>query len=115
MQRLMDVVTDLDPSRPFIPSSMSNYTQYNPQFALAPKDGPYGILLPAEFSRRNPGLLFWNGTRADALRLGFQPEIGSISVPMYDSLRRWMSPAAREAFPGVNVRPGLGVAGRLSR
>ena len=63
-------------------------------FALAPKDGPYGVLLPSEFSRRNPGLRFWNGTRAARLRVGFQPEIGSISVPTFRSLRRWMSPEA---------------------
>ncbi len=88
------------PDRFYIASSMSNYTEYDPAFALAPKDGPYGILLPSEFAERNPGLTFWNGTRADNLEISFQPELGSVTNPSYKSMRRFLSPAALQRFPG---------------
>ena len=79
---------------------MSNYTKYDSTYALAPKDGPYGILLPSDFYERNPGLTFWNGTRAGNLVIGFQPELGSVSTPSYESLQRFMSEDALEHFPG---------------
>ena len=81
---------------------MSNYTDFDPTFALAPKDGPYGILLLSDFYERNPGLTFWNGTRAENLEIGFQPELGSVSTPTYESLRRFMSKDVLEqSFPGA--------------
>ena len=58
---LKSLVSTYDPGRYYITSSMSNYTDYDPNFALAPKDGPYGMLLRADFYERNPGLTFWNG------------------------------------------------------
>jgi hypothetical protein len=64
---------------------MSNYTNYDPEFALAPKDGPYGMLLHADFYEQNPGLTFWNGSRAKELPISFQPELGSASCPTYES------------------------------
>jgi len=91
------------PERFYIPSSMSNYTDFDPNFALAPKDGPYGILLPQDFYVRNPGLTYWNGSRADKLKLSFQPEIGSVSTPTLESLQRFMSPENLARFPGHNT------------
>jgi hypothetical protein len=88
------------PGRFYIPSSMSYYTNFDPTFALAPKDGPYGILLPQDFYTRNPGLVYWNGTRCTNLKLSFQPEIGSVSTPTLESLQRFMSPENLAQFPG---------------
>lgn len=57
----------------------------NRSFSLAFADGPYGMLLPATFYDRNPGLPFKN------ISIGFQPEIGSVSMPTYFGLTRFMS------------------------
>lgn len=87
---------------------MSNHSNFSGKYALAPRDGPYNIMEPSEMFKRNPGLYFWNKSklmRADRLRLAFQPEIGSVSTPTFESLRRFLSPAALEAFP----RPGKSV------
>ena len=99
-----DIIRELDqPGRFYIPSSMSNYTDYDPEYALAPKDGPYGILLDSDFYERNPGLTFWNGSRAQDLVIGFQPELGSVSTPTYESMRRFMSRDTLENhFPGID-------------
>ena len=97
---LPSLIAQYDPGRFYIASSMSNYTNYDPSFALAPKDGPYGILLPSDFYVRNPGLTFWNGTRADQLKLSFQPEIGSVSTPSLESLQRFISQEDLLKFPG---------------
>eukprot|EP00911_Craspedida_sp_UC1_P001301 UC1_evm1s980 len=59
------LVKELDPGRIYIASSMSNYTDFDGTYAVAPKDGPYGFLAPCEFAQRNPGLRFWNHSRAD--------------------------------------------------
>jgi mannosylglycoprotein endo-beta-mannosidase len=98
-----EILQELDqPGRFYIASSMSNYTDFDPAYALAPKDGPYGILLPSDFYERNPGLTFWNGTRAGNLIIGFQPELGSVSTPTYESLQRFISDDALEShFPGA--------------
>ena len=69
---------------------MSNYTKYDPEYALAPKDGPYGYLDPRRFDERNPGLKYWNGSLAATLKVGFQPEIGSSATPVYNSLLRFL-------------------------
>ena len=77
---------------------------FDPAFALAPQDGPYGILDERRFFERNPGL-FYNGTRADNVPVAFQPELGSTSCPEYESLARFMSPAALADFPSEGARP----------
>ena len=84
------LISKLDPGRFYIPSSMSNYTKYDPEYALAPKDGPYGYLDPRRFDERNPGLKYWNGSLAATLKVGFQPEIGSSATPVYNSLLRFL-------------------------
>ncbi|GAB5353908.1 hypothetical protein AAMO2058_000074500 [Amorphochlora amoebiformis] len=96
---LRDLVQTLDPARFFILSSMGNYTDYDTEYALAPKDGPYGYLPQEEFWKINPGLIFWNGTRADKLRIAFQPELGSVSTPTIESLVRFMPPDDLNQFP----------------
>ena len=96
---LHETMQSLDPTRAssFIPSSMSNGstpTAYDWTWALAPKDGPYGVLPPAEFATRNPGMTMWRDhkvVRADDLPIAFQPEIGSTSTPTYASLRRFLT------------------------
>ena len=47
---------------------------HDDNYALAPKDGPYSMLLPHMFSQRNPGL-------ERNLHISFQPEIGSCAIP----------------------------------
>jgi hypothetical protein len=44
-------------------------------------------------------MLFENRSRADALRVAFQPEIGSVSTPTVESLRRFMGADALGRFP----------------
>jgi hypothetical protein len=89
-EALPSLLSQLDPGRFFIPSSMSNYTNYDPEFALAPKDGPYGYLDPKRFDERNPGLKFWNGSSASGVILGFQPEIGSSATPVFKSVAKFI-------------------------
>ena len=92
--------------RPYRVSSMTNGSfagAYDWKLSMAPKDGPYGLLPAVQFSQRNPGMMMWRNktlVRADDLHLAFQPEIGSVSIPVYDSLRRFLSPAALAEFPG---------------
>lgn len=68
----------------YIPSSMDggvqggNMSLHDDSYALTPKDGPYTMLLPKEFSKRNPGL-------DPDLKISVQPEVGSCAVP--DSLK----------------------------
>ena len=95
---LPNLLSALDPNRFYIASSMSNYTNYDPSFALAPKDGPYGYLDLKRFDERNPGLKFWNGTSASGLILGFQPEIGSSSTPVFNTVAKFVEDL-------VNFRP----------
>jgi hypothetical protein len=70
---------------------------------LAPKDGPYGFLQQHEWYEPNPGLVFWNRTRADNLKIGFQPELGSVSTPSYDSMLRFMPVSVIANYPNDNL------------
>jgi mannosylglycoprotein endo-beta-mannosidase len=70
---------------------------YNRSYSLAFGDGPYNMLLPSTFFRRNPGLPVQNVT------IGFQPEIGSVGMPTYRGLLRFMHPSDVESgFPRRN-------------
>lgn len=100
--RLFPLIKNLDPGRCSIASSMSNYTNFDPSFALAPKDGPYGFLSPSRFYQRNPGLRFWNGTLASSLKIGFQPEIGSSGTPNYREISLFLTKSYAEQFPSKN-------------
>eukprot|EP00038_Savillea_parva_P009082 m.181113 g.181113 ORF g.181113 m.181113 type:complete len:1092 (+) comp15169_c0_seq1:273-3548(+) len=100
LKQLATLVDRLDPGRFFISSSMSNISTYDPLFALAPTDGNYGINPAGEYFRRNPGLFFRNNnSRMTNAKVAFQPEIGSVSSPVVESLRRFMNPDALNAFP----------------
>ena len=96
------LISELDPGRFYIASSMSNYTNYDYEFAIAPKDGPYGYLDPRRFDERNPGLEFWNKTSATNLKLGFQPETGSSATPIYRSIKRFLHGENLKKFPKQN-------------
>ena len=112
---LRDALARLDIARtPFIQSSMGgdeahNYSGFDPALALAPTDGPYGVLEPRSFHVRNPG------KRNTSLAVAFQPEIGSSATPEFESLARFLSPSVREAMPGprglLQGGPGAGAAG----
>ena len=52
----------LDPDRFFIPSSMApqnpDFSLFDPFYAFAPQDGPYGLLYTYQwYNERNPGLM----------------------------------------------------------
>jgi mannosylglycoprotein endo-beta-mannosidase len=103
--QLPDFIAALDPSgRFYIPSSMSDFPpDFDPSYALAPKDGPYGMLDEREFGERNPGMFLPGGGRADEVLIAFQPELGSTSNPDYESMLRFLTPRALAAFPPANA------------
>ena len=70
------MISTHDPGRFYITSSMSNFTHFDSDYALAPKDGNYGINAPETYFQRNPGLIYPNGSRMDC-PISFQPEIGA--------------------------------------
>jgi len=67
---------------------------FDPSYALSPQDGPYGILFLWQFFERNPGLPGFELTP-----LSFQPEIGSVSTPEYESLANFLSEEHLCVFP----------------
>ena len=102
MDRLKDTIHTYDPGRFVITSSMSNYTEYDPSYALCPKDGNYGINALTTYFERNPGLVFPNKSKM-TVPISFQPEIGSLSSPVVESLRRFMSPETLNRFPSTAI------------
>lgn len=98
LRRLKDVIAATDPGRFYITSSMSNYTNFDSSYALAPKDGNYGINAPETYFSRNPGLTYPNHSRMDC-PISFQPEIGSTSSPVVESLRRFLRPGSLNDYP----------------
>lgn len=63
--RLKQIIATNDPGRFYITSSMSNFTNFDNDYALAPKDGNYGMNAPEAYFTRNPGLTFPNHSRMD--------------------------------------------------
>lgn len=95
---------------PFVQSSMgSTYGDgpnpvFDPVRTLAPLDGPYGILDLREFAQRNPGLHYGSPpVRADSVPIAFQPELGSMSNPEYESMARFLTPGPLAQFPPANA------------
>eukprot|EP00927_Polykrikos_kofoidii_P060270 TRINITY_DN55290_c0_g1_i1.p1 TRINITY_DN55290_c0_g1~~TRINITY_DN55290_c0_g1_i1.p1 ORF type:complete len:947 (+),score=85.97 TRINITY_DN55290_c0_g1_i1:64-2904(+) len=89
--------------RPYVLSSMTNFTNFNATFSMAPADGPYTMLPVEDFFKRNPGM-----KGADNRLLAFQPEIGSSSFPVFSSLKRFLTGDALAAYPDKfenNVHP----------
>ena len=103
LKQLQAVIAANDPGRFYITSSMSNWTCWagscGDAYALAPQDGNYGINSLTEYFTRNPGLTYPNKTRMDNIAVSFQPEIGSVSTPVVESLRRFMSKEVLMDFP----------------
>ncbi len=76
--------------------------QQDPTYALAPTDGPYGLLDERMFFERNPGLYWGNGSRL-SFPVPFNPEVGSACCPEYDSLQRFLSDSAQSFVPPRNA------------
>ena len=97
-----------------IASTMTNWTDFNPQDSLCPKDGPYGLMEEAFYYERNPGLYDWKNHehyRLLEFPIAFQPEIGSASFPTMASLSRFMSAESLNTIPGYEkirmfIQPG---------
>ena len=101
--RSMAATLDVGSGRPLLMSSASNWSHYDPLYALAPTDGPYGLRDEREWFQRNPGQLFPNGSRMLDVPLAFQPEVGSVCAPPVDSLARFLTPPALASFPVFNA------------
>jgi hypothetical protein len=92
---IRSILNSHDPGRFYISSSMGGANKAdafqdpivanNRSYSLAFADGPYSMELPPTFFERNPGLPTKN------MSIGFQPEIGSVSMPTYDGLLRFLS------------------------
>ena len=95
---LEEIVHREDPGRFYIASSMDggikggNMSEHDDEYALAPRDGPYTMLMPLSFAQRNPGL------HAN-LTISFQPEVGFTSAPSYRGLLRFLSATEAEPIP----------------
>ena len=66
----------------------------------------------AEFYERNPNLYGWIDSKLHRLDgfdvtvpVAFQPELGSVSTPVFESLRQWMGTEALAAFPKEGAGP----------
>lgn len=109
-----------DGTRPYVKSSMTEVGDtFDPTEALCPKDGPYGILSEESFFDRNPGLTSpllsleeiarnvsihdIKDKHAPGRNIGFQAEIGSVSYPEMESLKRFLSRDALQSFPRCGV------------
>lgn len=78
---------------------------HNRTFSLAYADGPYGMLFPSTFFDRNPGQPFHN------VSIGFQPEIGSVSIPSLKGLSKFLSAKdVEDGYPRRNASTVVGDA-----
>ena len=110
---MQDQLAEVSPDTFFIVSSMTNSTDFNPSRSLAPRDGPYTIMAEEQFYERNPNLWDWHDgsvVRFDypGADMPFQPEIGSVSHPVWRSLLNFMTADSAASFPGpgdTNVHP----------
>lgn len=110
----------LDGSRPYITSSVTEIGDlFDSDRSLAPKDGPYGVLPVRSFYDRNPGLsspLLTDEEKersflphvknpdAPGRNIGFQAEVGSVSHPEFDSLAKYLSEDALQAYPNCGEK-----------
>jgi mannosylglycoprotein endo-beta-mannosidase len=91
-----------DPGRFFSPSSMAPQVTveqdpeaWDPMFSFANDDGPYSLLMPAEFYKtRNPGLAGYENTPQS-----INPELGSVGTPEYESMQLFLSEDVLASFP----------------
>ncbi|KAL3801470.1 hypothetical protein HJC23_000908 [Cyclotella cryptica] len=113
---LRTFISRLDGSRPYVSSSVTDVGDvFDPTRSLGPKDGPYGILNENLFFDVNPGFtspllredeVLNNVIPSDKVdidspgrNIGFQTEIGSVSHPELESLKRFLSPDAMNSVP----------------
>jgi mannosylglycoprotein endo-beta-mannosidase len=69
-------------------------TLYDSSYALAPQDGPYGILYEDDwYNIRNSGLQNYSNTP-----ISYQPEVGSVFTPVLRSLKLFL--------PSESLQPG---------
>ena len=99
--RMASDLATLDPSTPFVQSSMGSnefggFSGFDPLRAFAPSDGPYGILdARSFFAFPAPGK-----PANFSIPWAFQPEVGAAAHPSLTSLARFLSPAALDTLPG---------------
>ena len=122
---LAKYIMELDGSRSYITSSVTDIgSMFSGTHSLAPRDGPYGVLSEELFFDRNPGLtspllsddeMNKNMAPSDVMdkdspgrNIGFQSEVGSASHPELESLKRFLSPKALNAFPDCGEASGYG-------
>lgn len=108
---IRQALQEIDPDTFLISSTMTNWTDFDPEQSLCPKDGPYGVMEESFYYERNPGLYDWKNHehyRLLEIPIAFQPEIGSASFPTLASLRRFMNSDSLNAIPGYedsNIHP----------
>ena len=117
---LRTYISSLDGSRSYVSSSVTDIGDaFDPERSLGPKDGPYGMLNEKVFFDRNPGLTSpllrdeeannnlspsdTDDKDSAGRNIGFQTEIGSVSHPELQSLKRFLSEEAIDAFPDCGV------------
>ena len=79
---LSNLVSELDPMRLYLPSSLSG--------GIGPHDGPYGIKEPIWFFR-------WKD------RSAFNPEMGSVGVPVVETMHEFIPESQMHPFGERNV------------
>ena len=97
---IAELLRQRDALRFYIPSTMApgregSAAPWDAEYALAPIDGPYGMLRVSDFWAPQPGL----EPRFQRLAVPLQPEVGSASQPTIRSLRRFLGAGALAAFP----------------
>eukprot|EP01046_Picozoa_sp_COSAG06_P033185 COSAG06_NODE_3368_length_5441_cov_41.285286_7_plen_540_part_00 len=119
--KLRNLVSELDPGRFYVPSSMGTYTckerngckwgpyapdvKHNNTFSLAPSDGPYNILDEQQYYMPGAGGTVDAGGDNTGGGIVFQPETGNMATPTYASLQRFLSPKVVHDFPKHGADP----------
>jgi mannosylglycoprotein endo-beta-mannosidase len=122
---LRNYIADLDGERLYVTTSVTDVTdEFDNALTLGPKDGPYDIQDEGAWFERNPGFTYpllsdveaKLNIRPEDVRdkdlpyrnIGFQTEVGSVSHPELESLKRFMSKEALLAYPDCGERSTVG-------
>jgi hypothetical protein len=127
-QSLRNSIADLDGERLYVNTLVTDVTNaFENTLTLGPKDGPYGIENEGVWFEWNPG--FTSPLLSDAetklsirpedvpdkdlpyRNIGFQTDVGSVSHPKIESLKRFMSMEALSAYPDCGERSTVGGSG----
>ena len=119
--KLRNLVSELDRTRFYIPSSMGTYTckkekgckwgpyapdvKHNNTFSLAPSDGPYNVLDEQQYYMPGAGGTVDAGGDDTGGGIVFQPETGNLATPTHASLQRFLSPEVVADFPTRGADP----------